>query len=58
MIGVVAGGITIIFSLVLLIFTGAGDHASSYRIFILAGSIVFGCGLISEAIVKQVKSKQ
>ena len=38
-----------VFSL-LLIGTGAGDHAESYRTWIIAGAIVLGSGVVAQAV--------
>lgn len=48
-IAVALGAIAFIFCSVLLMISGAGDHAESYRTWISAGAIIFGAGIIASA---------
>ncbi len=48
-IAVALGAIAFIFCSFLLMMSGAGDHAESYRTWIIAGAIILGSGVIASA---------
>ena len=41
------------FSLLCLVMSGAADNNESYRAYLIASAIVFGCGLIAAAMKKK-----
>jgi hypothetical protein len=56
-VAVVVGLIACVVFSLFLIMSGEGDHAQSYRAWILAGSVILGSGIIGSAIVNR-RNKQ